>query len=181
MVRQVAAGKRIHSPGANEHRTRCCSGHPGMVQAAAPRACRPTENALMGFPAVSVARHLLRCGGPDTMRKTCHRLVFHLAIIHENNCCVVKMLLCPLHLRMQCPESTCFCNKRGFMWVFVKAVAGHGALASLPAYPRRRYSRFPDGASAHSPAACMRRPPHLPCHFRSLCWGRSPRVPRFIC
>ena len=76
------------------------------------------------------------------MRKTGHRLVFHLAIIHENKSCVVKMLLCPLHLRMQCPESTCFCNKRGFMWVFVKAVAKHGALASLPAYPRR-YSRFP--------------------------------------
>ena len=181
MVRQVAVGKRIHSPGANEHRTRCCSGHPGMVQAAAPGACRPTENALMGFPAVSVARHFQRCGGPYTMRKTCHRLVFHLAIIHENNYCVVKMLLCPLHLRMQCPESTCFCNKRGFMWVFVKAVAGHVALASLPTYPHRRYSRFPDGASAHSPAACMGRPPHLPCYFRGLYWSRSSRVPRFIC
>ncbi len=64
------------------------------------------------------------------------------------------MLLCPLHLRMQCPESTCFCNKRGFMWVFVKAVAKHGALASLPAYPHRRYSRFPwwrERAFASSP------------------------------
>ena len=107
MVRQVAVGKRIHSPDANEHRTRCCSGHPGMVQAAAPRACRPTEKALMGFRR--------SVGGPDTMQKTGHRLVFHLAIIHENKSCVVKMLLYPLHLRMQCPESTCFCNKRGFM------------------------------------------------------------------
>lgn len=57
------------------------------------------------------------------MRKTGHRLVFYLAIIHENNYCVVKMLLCPLHLRMQCFESTSFCNKRGFMWVFVGAVS----------------------------------------------------------
>lgn len=46
---RVAVGKRIHSPGTNEHRTRCCSGHPGMVQATAPRARRPTENALIGF------------------------------------------------------------------------------------------------------------------------------------
>ena len=84
-----------------------------------------------------------RCG------KTCHRLVFHLAIIHENNCCVVKMMLRPLHLRMQCSESTCFCNKRGFMWVFVKAVSYRAKGCSqawlaggASAYPRRRYSRF---------------------------------------
>ena len=102
------------------------------------------------FAAVSVARHLLRCGGPDTMRKTCHQLVFHLAMIHENNCCVVKMLLCPLHLRMQCPESTCFCNKRCFMWVFVKTVSyrAKGCSRARPAggvsaYPRRRLPRFP--------------------------------------
>ena len=40
------------------------------------------------------------------------------------------------------------------MWVFVKAVAKHGALASLPAYPHRRYSRFPwwrERAFASSP------------------------------
>ena len=181
MVRQVAVGKRIHSPGANEHRTRCCSGHPGMVQAAAPGAYRPTENALMGFRRSVGGTTFLAMRWPRHDAENGPLACFP----SRNNtreyllCC--KMLLCPLHLRMQCPESTCFCNKRGFMWVFVKAVAGHGALASLPAYPRRRYSRFPDDASAHSPAARMGRPRHTPCHFRGLCWGRSPRVPRFIC
>lgn len=95
------------------------------------------------------------------MRKTRHRLVFHLAIIHENKSCIVKMLLCPLHLRMQCPESTCFCNKRGFMWVFVKAVSYRAKECSqarraggVSAYPRRRCSHFPwwrERAFASSP------------------------------
>lgn len=168
MVRQVAVGKRIHSPGANEHRTRCCSGHPGMVQAAAPGACRPTENALMGFAAMSAARHLLQCGGPDTMRKTRHRLVFHHEIIHENKFAVVKKLLYPLHLRMQCSESTCFCNKRGFMRVFVKAVSpfardapGRGAQTAFPLTPADVCRVSPDSANTHSPAARMgRAAPH---------------------
>ena len=137
---------------------------------------------------MSVARHLLRCGGPDMMRKTGHRLVFHLAIIHENEYRVVKILLCPLHLHMQCPESACFCNKRGFMWVFVRAVPQRAQgrsrvrpVGGVPLTPADVGCVSPDDAGAQSPAARMGRPPHLPCHFRSLYWGRSPRVPRFIC
>lgn len=188
MVRQVAVGKRIHSPGANEHRTRCCSGHPGMVQAAAPGAYRPTENALMGFRHHVCGTTSLRCGGPDTMCETGHRLVFHHAIIHENRFTVVKKLLCPLHLRMPCPKSVSFCNKRAFMWLFMKPVSyraeerhGHSTQAALPLtptdvfalylLPSARFRQLPSGVAL----------PHLPCHFRGLCWGRSPRVPRFIC
>lgn len=92
------------------------------------------------------------------MRKTGHRLVFHLVIIHGNNCCVVKMLLCPLYLRMQCPESTCFCNKRCFMWVFVKAVSyrAKGCSRARPAggasaYPPPTLFAFPLMARARTP------------------------------
>ena len=44
---------------------------------------------------MSVARHLLRCGGPDMVQETGHRLVFHHAIIHENKHTAVKNLLRP--------------------------------------------------------------------------------------
>ena len=158
MVRQVAVGKRIHSPGANEHRTRCCSGHPGMVQAAAPRACRPTENALMGFRRSVGGTTSLAMRWPRHGAKTCYQLVFHLAIIHENKYRVVKILLCPLHLRMQCSESTSFCNKRGFMWVFVKAVSSRAKehsrrcpLTAFPITPADVFRVSPGGGGEPSP------------------------------
>ena len=84
----------------------------------------------------------MQCGGPDMMRKTCHRLVFHLAIIHENEYLVVIILLCPLHLRMRCSESAGFCNKRGFMWVFVRAVS-YRAKGCSPGVARGRRFRLP--------------------------------------
>lgn len=188
MAQQVAVGKRIHSPGANEHRTRCCSGHPGMVQAAAPRAHRPTENALMGFCRGVGGTTFVAMRWPRHDAENVPSSCFHLAIIHENEYLVVKILLCPLHLRMRCSESTSFCNKRGFMWVFVRAVSQRtqdapesGSRTAFPLTPADVVRVSPGGTSARSPAACMGRPPHLPCHFRSLYWGRSPRVPRFIC
>lgn len=64
-----------------------------MVQAATHRAHRPTENVLMGFRHHVGGTTSLRCGGPDTMRETGHRLVFHHAIIHENEFTAVKKLL----------------------------------------------------------------------------------------
>lgn len=160
MVRQVAVGKRIHSPGANEHRTRCCSGHPGMVQATAPGAYQPTKNALMGFRRNVGGTTSLRCGDPDTMRETGHQLVFHHAIIHENRFTVVKKLLCPLHLRMLCPKSGPFCNKRAFLWLFMKPVSyraeghrGHSAQAALPLTPTDVFALFPAAICAVSSAA----------------------------
>ena len=76
------------------------------------------------------------------MRKTGHRLVFHHAIIHENVFTAVKNLSRPLHLRMLCPKSGSFCNKRAFMWLFMKPVSyraeghhGHSARAALPLTP----------------------------------------------
>ena len=92
------------------------------------------------------------------MRKTCHRLVFYLAIIHENEYLVVKILLCPLHLRMRCSESTSFCNKRGFMWVFVRAVSQlaqdaprRGTRAALSLTPADVYRVSPDDSGLVSP------------------------------
>ena len=92
------------------------------------------------------------------MRKTVHRLVFHHAIIHENGILVVKMLLRPLHLRMRCSESTGFCNKRGFMWVFVRAVPqqaqdalGSGSRTALPLTPADVVRVSPDSVGASAP------------------------------
>ena len=100
----------------------------------------------------------MRCGGPDMMRKTGNRLVFHLAIIHENEYLVVKILLCPLHPRMRCSESTFFCNKRGFMWVFVRAVSSRVrdaprccSLAAFSLTPADVFRVQPDDTDTPSP------------------------------